>query len=495
MEGRFYYNGTVSEPGESGGGFAASLKREVESRLGLLYHQFGQGNIDIRDADFRQLLERDTAGLSTVFLDRPGALGIATRDGSRIIFSPVGAVPQAILGAIEERSFVSGENLIALFAGPPYGYSRLVIKSAVLGLLRDEKILVHGENQAEISSILDPGARSTFESDREFAKAEIERRRGEEELSGRDRTAIRQFFERDLGLIGVDNSSDMLADLSFKHFVKIKDKVAELQRSLDSLGLALPAEILQLNKALSECLGDRHVDKALRRVKVNLSILDQGHARLMDLVTSLSPATEEALRSFRDILREHATQLTEVDALAPVEDAQRELTEHLAGPSPWRGYADVRPAAEAIRQRYESVRADLIQAIDERLEAAIDEIKLRPEFLQLDEDRQFAVLKPLRDLRQDTDARALRPGLLVLSQTPTRMTEALSRAHLALDKSITEEPIVEKPSRQRAAPIHTVNLDLRNKVVTTEEELDMHLARVRELCVTQLRQGARVRFE
>lgn len=493
MEGRFYYDGTEADPAEGGGGFAAALKREVESRLGRLYHQFEQGNIDIKDGDFKQLLERDTAGLSTVFLDRPGGLGIAAQDGGRILFSPAGAVPRAILAAIEEKSYLSGENLLALFAGPPYGYSRLVIKSAVLGLLRDEKILVRGENGSDISSVLDPGARNTFESDREFNKAEVERRQGDEELGSRDRTAIRQFFERELGLANVDNSSDMLADLCFKHFVRIKDTVSELQRKLDSLGLALPEAIRGLNRALSECLGDRHVDKALRRVKANLGALSEGYPRLKDLLLSMSPSTEEALRSLKDILRVQAGQLAEVDALAPALEQRDELAAHLEGDSPWRGYADVKPAAEALRRHYAGVRAALLRAQEENLEAAMDEIKLRPEFGRLDEDNQFMVLKQLRDQRQDTSEEAVQPSLLVLSQVPARLTEALSRAHRALDRMAPGGG--EGGGGPGSAPIHTVRIDLRNKVVTSEAELDEHLARLRADCLAQLRQGARVRFE
>lgn len=497
MEGRFYFDGMETDPSEAGGGFAASLKREVEGRLGRLYHQFEQGNIDVKDGDFRQLLERDTAGLSTVFLDQPGSLGIAAQDGSRIVFSPAGAVPKAILAAIEEKSYLSGENLVVLFAGPPYGYGRLVIKSAVVGLLRDEKILVRGENGSDISSVMDPGARNTFESDREFNKAEVERRQGDVELGSRDRTAIRQFFERVLGLSNVDNASDVLADLTFKHFVRIKDSVAETRRKLESLGLALPAELSALDRSLSDCLGDRHVDKALRRVKANLDALTDGYPRLADLLASLTSTTEEALRELRDTLRVHASQLVEVDALSPVEAQRDDVEAHLKGAAPWRGYADAKPAATAIRRQYESTRAELLRRQDESLEAAMDELKLRPEFAGVDEDGQFALLKPLRQLRQDTGALAVQPGLLLLAQVPSRMAEALSRAHRALDRlaSTGGGDEVEGAGRGPVAPIHTVRIELRNKVVTSEAELDLHLARLRDECLAQLRQGARVRFE
>lgn len=492
MEGRFYHNGSVVDPTQGGGGFDIVLKREVEARLPLVYHKFEQGQVDVKDGDFKQLLEKDCAGLSMVFFEREGGLGIATRDGNRIVFTCPGPVPRAVMECIEEKGFWTGESLIAKFAGPPYGYSRLVIKSAVLGLLRDERIIVRGENNSEISSVMDPGAKNTFELDREFNKAEIERKQGDGGVSGRDRTEIRQFFEESLKLENVENSSDVLADLCFKHFIRLKDRVKEVRGRLASLRIELPREVEDFDRQLSECVCDRHVDKALHRVKANLQGLREGYPRLKDIIDTLTTSTEEALRAFRDSLDIRAKQLGEVERAVPIQANLDELKAHLGGASPWRGYADLRPAAEAIDLAYVSTRQELLAAQAAALEEAEDEIKQRPEFIDLDVDQQYAIQKPLREARIDTGADAVQPSLLVLKQASQRILEARSRAQAALDRIVNERAGDQGGG---SSPIYPVKIGLRDKVVSSEAELDRQLGTLREKCLAQLKSGARVRFE
>lgn len=78
--------GCAAETGRAGAVFDNTLKSEVEKNLGRLYHKFAQGHIQIADSDYKQLLEKDVSGLSNVFFDGKGALGIARSDAGRIIF-------------------------------------------------------------------------------------------------------------------------------------------------------------------------------------------------------------------------------------------------------------------------------------------------------------------------------------------------------------------------------------------------------------------------
>jgi len=212
LDGTFYFDGSGEAALAVGSSFDTALRLAAEARMARLYHQFEAGNVHIIESDFRQLFEKDTAGLSSIFMNGPGALGLARSDGGRIVFSPSGSVPSAISTYIRERSFVTGEQLFSVFTSPPYGWSKLVTKSSVIALLRDEKL-----RMGPITSIRDPDARKLFESDREFTRAEIEPRIMDDgDISARDRTAMRQFFELTLGVANVDNSSDILADLVFQ---------------------------------------------------------------------------------------------------------------------------------------------------------------------------------------------------------------------------------------------------------------------------------------
>lgn len=152
-----------------------------------------------------------------MFFDGAGALGIAQNDAGRIIFKCGGQVPREVYQYLEERTYLTGEQLLKYFGADPFGYSAIVIKSSVIGLLREERLCIIDNKKNEITSIQDPGAKSLFEQHREFLHSEIEINK-DTTLTGRDRTTLRRFFEDSLGLSHVDSESDILADLVFKHF-------------------------------------------------------------------------------------------------------------------------------------------------------------------------------------------------------------------------------------------------------------------------------------
>ena len=488
LDATLYFNGSADEPSRSAGSFENALKTEIEGKLGQVFHKFSQGHLRMTDADFRQLLERDTAGLALVFLDGPGRLGIAHNDGGKILFRCSGVVPAEIMQFVESKTFVTGEQLVEHFASAPYGYSRLVIKASVVGLLREERVRITGDNRAEISSVLDPGARNLFEMDREFNRAEIEVKSVDDGgVTARDRTAIRQFFDTTLEVSNVDNSSDVLADLVFRHFSPLKDRVAEVQKKLGSLGFNLPEYLQELSQALTECVSDRHVEKALRRVKATLTTIQEGIPRLRETQDALSETTEVELRRMKQTLDREAVQLAEVAEEGPVAKPRIEIENQLALDQPWRAYADVKPAAEAIRTHYRQVRSRLRSAQHAALEAAVDRLKLRADFTDLDQDQQFGVLQIVRIVCVETTDDAVQPSLLVLEQLPQRIREAAARAQKQMDQFHNE--------KREDGRIHTVSVGLRDRVIDSEAELDRVLARLRERCMAELQSGAKVRFE
>jgi len=501
LDGMFYFNGSASEPSRSFTSFENALKSEVENRLGLVFHKFVQGRIRLNEADFKQLLERDTAGLSLVFFEGQGRLGIAYNDGGKIHFRCSGAVPTEIMQFIESKTFVTGEQLFDQFSEAPYGYARLVIKASVAGLLREERVRITGDNRAEIGSILDPGAKSLFEMEREFGRAEIEAKLIDDGgVTPRDRTAIRQFFEKTLKLSNVDNSSDMLADLVFKHFPLLKDRISEMQKKLGGLGFPLPASLSDFNKALTECVSDRQVGKTLHRLKVNLNTLTEGIPHLQEIQEALSGATEAELRRLKQAYEIEAAQLDEVGELAEVAEACAALKDQLSRAQPWRGYADVKPAAETLRSHYRAVRSAMRDEQKTALEAAVDQLKLRSDFTDLDEDQRFDVLSIVRSVFVEVDVQAVQPSLLVIQQAPRRLREAAAQAQKRVDQFVNEKSRSADTAAEGVIPaasvrVHTVNIGLRNTVIASEAELDVVLARLREKCLTELKNGAKVRFE
>jgi hypothetical protein len=482
-EGCLYFDGGREEARVSGTGFETALKAACESRIERIYHSFEPGNVHLTPADFDQLLKRDTGGLSRVFLDGPGSLGLARSDGGKIVIKPEGIVPQSIYSYIKIKSFDSGERIFAEFAGPPYGWSRLVIKSAVVALLRDEKVKFD-----TITSITDPDARKIFDSDREFGRAEIETRIiTDGDLSGRDRNAMQNFFEKVMHLPNVDNSLETLADLVFQKFPHIKDQVASVERTLTRLGLQLPQAITELNSALTECLSNRLADTALRRLKAKLPVLEAGYPQLLHAAEALSEGTVRELSNLIQCLDVEASQLAEIDDTGEILDDIESIRGQFSHAEPWKGYADVKSAMDSIKVRYRTSRERLAREEQTVLELVLSSIKSRTDFGDLEREAQDEVLGIVTSAYKDIDGDAVEPRLVSLSRLPVQIREAGDRAQRRFDQLLTE---LHHDTRVRV-----MRSGLRYKTFANEAELDGAITELREKCRDVFASGDTVRFE
>lgn len=496
IRGVFFFDGDSFEMSQAGASFENALKTEIEKNIGQLFHKFSQGHILITESDYRQLLEKDTSGLGTIFFDGAGALGIAQNDAGRIVFKCGGQVPQEIFQYLEERTYLTGEQLLKHFGADPFGYSGTVIKSSVIGLLREERLRVIDSKKNEITSIQDPGAKSLFEQHREFLRAEIEINK-ETALTGRDRTTLRRFFEDSLGLSHVAGESDILADLVFKHFPEWKDKISELNSKLGSLNISVPEEMNEFNKALTSCLENRQVQKTLERFKRNLDVIQKGVARVKELEESFNEDTEKELRQLKNILEVQVKQLEQVTEESTIQNSISSLASHMQSSAPWRGYADVKPMAEQIVAHYKQIRRGYKVQQQDELDDQLSQIKLRPDFGDLEEDKQQEVLQRIRKVFVDVDEEAVQPQLLLIKQTPDRIREATSEAHSFMDQLVNEagtngddpEPDTPKPR------VHIIRLNLRNKIISDKNELERVFDSLKEQCLKELDAGIKVRFE
>ena len=483
IEGVQYFDGSGEAATESGSSFDIALKGGAESRIARLYHQFEAGHAHVTPGDFQQLFVKDTAGLSSVFLSGPNGLGFAKLDSGKIVFAPEGAVSQAIYDYIRERSFATGEELFRIFAGPPYGWSKTVIKAAMIALLRAEKV-----KTGLITSIIDPDVKKVFDQDREFSRAEFEFRITEGDgVSGRDRNAMCDFFEKTIGVSNVDNNSETLADLMFNKFPSILAQTAEVERSLTALGLRLPEPLVEMNRSLSECLSNRHAETALLRLKTNLETLKAAYPRLVQASESLGASTVQELKKLRGMLMNEGEQLSEIDEGESVVAEKAIIEDQFAQAEPWNGYADARPAAEAIRLVYRARRERFAREEREVYDETLARLKARPEFASLGKESQNEVLSLVSSVFQDIDLDAIQPRLVSLSRLPSLIREAEDKAHHKIDNEIIKSDPTER--------VQAVKSHLRNKVVSNEAELDASLSTLRSRCMAVLSTGNKVRFE
>lgn len=223
LAGEIYFRGRPLDKHHHGSTFGTLVPRLGEVVLPTLYDRYV--DVAVAPGELAQLLEPQLSGPSHKFMS--GGLGILDLDAGKYVFTCAGEVPSRVAQYVRESQGIVGGPLLARFGGPPYGYPPDMVKAALAGLLRAEKIRIRPEAGPEITSIRDPGAKDVFNKDRDLKRADI-LPADEVVISERDRVAICRFFSDHLK-VELDRESDAIADAVFHHFPRQEKRLRELE--------------------------------------------------------------------------------------------------------------------------------------------------------------------------------------------------------------------------------------------------------------------------
>lgn len=482
LEGSAFFRGQQFRPREAGSSFTTALSALATRILPDLYPHFVE--IAISPAELSQLLEKELAGPSTKFME--GGLGILELDARRYVASCKGLYPQRVLGEIEKDGGLSGQALIAIFVGPPYGYAQDLVKACIAGLLRGKKLRIRTEQGDDITSFLDPGVKDLFARDREFRRAELFPS-GDEGLSPRDRIAIRKLFD---GLLGIDlePEDEAIADATFQAFPKQRERLRGLERLFNELPdrPELPPALQKLGRALEDCCRSRLVEKTARAVHDNIDVLRDGFQQLGIIQADFNEETIDLLKRAAKSRDYELSQLRAIEELAGLEDDAKLVTDQLEHGRPWKGALDLEPAIDRIRARYVEVRSLLLNKQNTEADAARDRLKVQPGFSELDADAAHRVLRSILEITVDTTAEALFPTLVEIRD------RFASRIHQA--EQLAMDRLDEELSRQSESQIVKVETQIRGRVVADRRELRAVLQELEDRIGPLLDKGARVRI-
>lgn len=484
MDGTFYYRGRALWPQEQGTTFSAALQAAATRLLPDLYPQFV--STQIQPAELMQLVESELTGPSPKFLET--GLGILALDAGRYVPSNSGVVPQRVLGYVDTEGGLGGTQLIAYFGGPPFGYTANVVKACVAGLLRDGKLRIQPESGTEITAVRDAGLRDLFDRDRAFRRASYHPA-GDDDIGFQARARICKFFEQQLKH-PLDREDNAIADAVATHFPelaeRLRDVLARLSRLPDSP--ATPAELVRLGSVLEEGIRKyRQTKPTVKHVKKHLDALRDGVVKLAAYDVELTPDAIQVVRTASDLLKYEVAQIEELDLLATnVDVARTVLASHLASDCPWHDIASFKPDIEAVRAVYVSERRRLLGRQEEKAEQARSRVQGREGFSTLTADQSHVVLRPIAQAVTDTTAEAIFPTLKMLKDGfALDLLRAEERANELLDEILSEgsQPLIVK-----------IDLALRHRELTTEQDVDALVEEIRDRLVAQIRQGMRVRL-
>ncbi len=482
LAGEIYFRGRPLDKHHHGSTFGTLVPRLGEIVLPTLFDRYV--DLAVTPAELAQLLEPQLSGPSHKFMT--GGLGILDLDAGKYVFTCSGEVPSRVAQYLRESQGIAGGPLLAHFGGPPYGYPPDVVKAALAGLLRAEKIRIRPEAGPEITSIRDPGARDVFNKDRDLKRADV-LPADEVVISGRDRVAICRFFSDHLH-VELDRESDAIADAVFHHFPRQEQRLRELEAVYLRLPgrEQLPGALARLAPALDACKRSRHVEATVVAARENLDALRDGIQQLGILRSELTPEAVDAVIAAGRLLARQARQLEEAGDVGEAAAGVEAVRKQLASERPWREIARLEPQMAALRERYREARLALIEHQEQQAEEIRLRVKQRQGFAGLAEDRVHRVLHPIQEALYETSPDDVEPSLLQLRDSGSaRLAVAERQTHELLDHALAE-----------ASAVQVVKLShkLSGREVGSEREVDLLLDELRERILAQLEDETRVRL-
>jgi len=488
LAGTVYFRAQALRPREASSAFGPALVHLATRLLPDLYPHFTE--IAVSPLELHQLLAKELAGPSAKFMD--GGLGILSLDAGKYVASCTGLYPTRIAREIEQNGGLSGQTLVSLFVGPPFGYAPDLVKACCAGLLRGKKIRIRPENGDEIQSYLDPGVQDVFTRDRDFRRAEFFPAT-EGEVTQRDRVAIRKLFETYLH-VDLEPDDEPIADATFAQFLPARERLREVERRFDALPgrPPLPPALQKLSRALEDCCRSRLVQKTVVEVKRHLDILRDGFEQLGVVLAELTPDAIDAVQQAARARDYELAQLRQLEELAGLEADADLVTRHLAADRPWRESGLLTPAVSRIRARSVEVRRALLNRQTAEAEAAKGRVKIRPDFALLDADQAYQVLRPISELVVDTTPEAVSPTLAEMrDQFASRIHAAEELANDRLDEELSRRRV---EGADRAVQVMKVDSPLRGREIASRPQLDAVLKELEDRIGPLVDQGIRVRI-
>ena len=485
--GHFYFRGQPFEAREQGDSFNTAANRTASKILPTLFNLFD--GTTVTPNELAQLLAQDLSGPSAKFMTTKEGIGILDLDDGRYEPTCTGVVPQRIREKIEADGGCSGSALLSHFGGPPYGYHPSLVKACIAGLLRGTKVKVQlPDGGIEATSLRDVGVKDLFEGDRVFRRADFFPS-GDDDIGPQGRARICKFFEQELGL-PLDRDDGKIADAVASEFPKLAVRLRDLLTMLQKLpgNQPIPGEFGKLDQALGRCVAKvRETRPTVQQVKRNLDALRDGVRLLKMLESELS---DDAVRQVNDVCRVRDFQWAQLrDAGtndAAVKEAGERIEQHLACERPWREIIALSPAVETVREAYRAKRQELLGRQEAATEAARGRVKQAPAFSTLTSEQAHSVLRLVAAAVDNTTEDAIAPKLAELVDPfELRLQRCEEAANEKLDEIISETG--EKLVRR-------VPINLKNRVINDQADVDALVAEIRDELMQQLKAGVRIRI-
>ena len=222
-------------------------------------------------------------------------------------------------------------------------------------------------------------------------------------------------------------------------------------------------------------------------VKKHLDPLRDGIQLLNLYESELDDDSVKAVRQLDNINRYQLSQLQDEGQLVGgLVDAANRIASQLKSDRPWREIESLDADVQAISNAYREARKQTLSWQGNQCDEAGGRVKIRPDFSKLTADQSHSVLRILENAGDNTTEVAIAPKLSELRDPFTlRLQRAEEQANDKLDEILSEgdQPLVRK-----------VPLNLHNREINNQADIDRLIEEIRKALMEQLATGVRIRI-
>jgi len=483
QSGRMYFRSKPYSARDFGTSFLNVLQAVATRVLPDLFPSFEP--TALQPSEVLQLIEQELSAPSPKFID---PLGILELDSGRFVPSCHGVVPQRVFESIKSDGGISGTGLLKLFEGPPYGYAPELVRACVAGLLRGGQIRLQPEAGPEITAHRDAGVREVFEKDRAFRRTNIWPA-ASDDVDRKSINRICRFFSETLHH-EMDREPVAIADAVATYFVPQAERLRHVLTRLNRLPgrPEPPPELDRLTIALEDCVKScRQTKDAVQKVKKHLDALSDGLKMLNLFDAELTDEAIRAVRDAADVQSHQIAQLCQTGVLAEDDPTVEIIRSHLASDRPWQDINGLQADLDKVKEAYIGERERLLTWQESLADEARSRLRSRDRFSTLTAEQSHSVLRPISQAVTSTSADAVAPTLSALKDAfEIQLQRAEDEANEALDEIRSEVETV---------PLRKVSLNIHNREVQTEAEVDALVAEIRARLMEYVTAGERVRLQ
>jgi hypothetical protein len=474
LRGTLLFQGIEEQP--RGPDVRAALKESLEAKIGSIYPRLREFVAPARREDARLILRSDTLeGLPTYL--GPDGLGVLRATPEGLVVATDAEPLRTLLAEIRDRANygreATGKYLEEKFGRPPFGALVEVVQVLLALLLRAGAIEVIAQG-ARIANPRDPRLERVFGTLPGFRAAAFAPQR---EVDPDMRARVGRRLEQVTGE-REPIATDELAKRIRQVFRSYSDFLTGVTATLRALDLPVPESVEQARTFMETCgdAADEEViktcDDAWEDLRAGLDGAKKWHDNLNDQILDLlREATQWVRRGPAGLGPEEAERLSLLRDLLRSGDLVANL-------------GTVSQLVQDQRGAYRAAWEPAVQDLRHEVETGVANLRQRFTGL-LEEGLLEEALKPLRDLLPPAESTPERgPSLDALRSHLSRVPTLVRQIEADLTAMATRREVVRVRLRE-----------LYGGVVTSKEDLDALLARIRQAVLEALAQGKYIVLE